>query len=387
MLKQTSSKLIKKRTLKERFFKLFCRSLTYIYILIIGLFGFIIINSGINAFLVTKVMVQDEETFSRISSILSFSDNNKIAIEKLEEGFKLESENIENKNNLAKNAIWLETKGAFSIYYKTKQTYNKNWNEIISILKEQKAIKLKGSFTILKNPDSSAQEEAGLLGAIKGTLFIVIIFLSFASITGIATGIFLSEFATNKKLRSFISLNISNLASVPPIIYGIFGINFLINTMHIPRSSSLLGGLIIGLLTLPIVVIVTTDALKSVPSHLKFSAKALGLTQMQTVFRVCLPYAFPRILTGILLTLSRGISEATPLILIGMASFIQSPPGNFSDPATTIATQIYLWVTNPDGSFIEKAYGSIFVLLVIVGSINLVASFIRYKVLKRTAVR
>jgi phosphate transport system permease protein len=371
MLKTQASKFIQKRTTKEILFKNLCKLTVLIYIILISFFVFIIVKSGINAFLTTKVKVSNLEELTLVNSIIASSEENKLKLNEIEEGFPK----------------WLETKGAFSYYYKFNQDYNKKWNNIIATLKEEGRIRVRASSTIITNQDSSNQESAGLLGAIKGTILVAILFLTFASVTGIATGVYISEFTKNKFLKNLISLNISNLASVPPIIYGIFGINILINHFHIPRSSSLLGGLILGFLTLPIIVMVTTDSLKSVPSHLKFSAKALGLSHMQTVLRVCLPFAFPRILTGILLTLSRGISEATPLILIGMASFIQKSPSNFTDPATTIATQIYLWITSPDGSFIEKAYGSIFILLIIIGSINLAASFIRYKVSKRTAIR
>jgi phosphate transport system permease protein len=372
MLKITSSRLLKRRTLKERFFKNICRLASLVYLAVVVLFFIIIFQSGINVFTSTNVKLDSAERLSLILPIISNNDENK---QKIAE-FENEGE-----------PKWLETRGKFSSYYKKGETYNTRFNKIIDTLIENDAIKRTLSFTILINSDASEQDKAGLLGAIKGTMLIVIIFISFSSIVGISTGIYLSEFAKNKRLKNIINLNISNLASVPPIIYGIFGINFLINTLHIPRSSSLLGGIIIGLLTLPIVVIVTTDSLKSVPSHFKLSAKALGLTHMQTIFRVCLPYAFPRVLTGILLSLSRGINEATPLILIGMASFIQSPPSNFTDPATTIATQIYLWIINPDDSFAEKAFGSIFILLCIVGSINLFSSFIRYRIMKKNVMR
>jgi phosphate transport system permease protein len=364
-------KLIQKRTRKESFFKRICGLALVLYMGIILLFAFIVIKSGINAFLVTKIKVHNMDQLSDLKSIISNTSPNKPRIDAIKSGLPQ----------------WLETKGNFSMYYKSRERYNENWNQIISSLKKDGHIRQKASFTLLTNTDSSIQENAGLLGAIKGTLFVTLIFLGFATITGIATGIYLFEFSRNKTLKNIISINISNLASVPPIIYGIFGLNFFVNFLAIPRSSSLLGGLILGILTLPIIVIVTTDSLKSVPLHLKFSAKALGLTHMQTVLRICVPYAFPRILTGILLTLSRGISEATPLILIGMASFIKVPPSNLLEPSTTIATQIYLWLNSPDGSFIEKAYGSIFVLLLIIGIINLCASFVRYKVMKRTSIR
>jgi phosphate transport system permease protein len=372
MLKETSSQLVKRRTLKENIFKVSCRLTTFFYLVIVSFFLFLIIKSGIGVFLAVKIKVDSLETMEIVAPKLSNSTKNKALITKFNEEL---------------TPVWLHVKGNFGSYYKNKESYNKKWNETIETLKENGLIKVRSSFIILKNTDSSAQDSAGLKGAIKGTLMVVFIFISFASVIGIATGIYLTEFSKNKTLQNIIMLNISNLASIPPIIYGIFGINFLINILFIPRSSSLLGGLILGLLTLPIVIIVTSDALRSVPSHIKFSAKALGLTEVQTVFRVCVPYSFPRILTGILLTLSRGINEATPLILVGMASFIQSPPTRFSDPATTIATQIYLWVTNPDESFMEKAFGSIFILLIIVGSINLFASLIRYRVMKKISTR
>lgn len=369
MLQNTSS-LIQKRTYKDKLFKSLCKAILFIYLTIMGSLVSVIVKKGISAFLIVKVRVDDIENLKELKPILSSAGLNKAKIE--EHSFK---------------GAWLETKGIFSVYYKSSENYMPQWNSIITKLRKKKYIKIRPSFNLIKNSDSAIQEEAGIRGAIKGTVFLSIIFLFCGSIIGISTGIYLVEFAKSKKLKNFISLNISNLASIPPIIYGIFGLSFLVNIIGIPRSSSLLGGMILSVLTLPIIVIVTTDSLNNVPSHLKFSAKALGLTHQQTVLRVCLPYAFPRILTGILLVFSRGISEATPLIIIGMASFISASPKNFFEPSTSIATQIYLWVNNPDVSFLDKVYGSIFILLIIISITNLTASFIRYRVSKRNIIR
>lgn len=365
------SSLVLKRTRKDYIFKTICKFLLLIYVAITLVFIGVIAKSGINAFLVTKVKIQGSDQASLYKSILSRSEENRNKI----------------NASLSGNPEWVATKGGFNMYYKSNEKFNHAWNKTIEELKLRGDIKIVSSFALITNSDSSVQELAGLRGAMRGTLLTVGIFLTFSTIVGVATGIYLSEFAKNKRLKNFIDLNVSNLASVPPIIYGIFGLNFFVNILFIPRSSSLLGGLILGILTLPIIVIVTSDSLKNVPLHLKFSAKALGLTHIQTIARVCLPYAFPRIITGILISLSRGISEATPLILIGMASFIKSPPSSFTDPATTIATQIYLWLNSPDESFIEKSYGGIFVLVVIVSVINVIASLVRYKVSKRNIVR
>lgn len=362
---------IKSRTAKDCFFKIICRFLLFSYIILVLILIGTIIKIGLQGFFIIKIKASNEEEFNIIASVISERRDVLPRIENV-------------KNNISE---WLEVKGSFGFYYKSKDTYNEEWNKLIKDLKQKGNIKAFSSFSILYNPDSITQESAGLFGAIKGTLFTTLLFISFAGVVGVATGIYLTEFAKNKFIKNFISLNVSNLASIPPVIYGIFGLNFLVNVLLIPRSSALLGGLILGILTLPIVVIVTSDSLNNVPPHLKFSSKALGLTNLQTVLRVCLPYAFPRILTGLLLTLSRGISEATPLILIGMASFIKAPPDDLLSPATTIATQIYLWVNNQDASFIEKAYSSILILVVMVGIINIIAGLIRYKISRRNIIR
>lgn len=246
---------------------------------------------------------------------------------------------------------------------------------------------------------SRKPEQAGIFSAWVGTIWIMITTAIFAIPLGIGSGIYLEEYARRNRLTDFIEINIANLAGVPSVIYGILGLGLFIRLMHLDRSV-LAGGLILALLVLPVIILSTREALRSVPSSIREASYALGATKWQTVRRQVLPAAFGNILTGIILAMSRAIGETAPLITIGALTYIPFLPTNpvalnkeipyihvslqgFFDPFTVLPIQIFNWVSRPQKGFLADAAAGIIVLLTITLAMNAVAIYLRYKNQKR----
>ena len=193
------------------------------------------------------------------------------------------------------------------------------------------------------------------------------------------TAIYLEEFAPKNKITYLIEININNLAAVPSIVYGLLGLTIYLQFFDLPRSSSLVGGLTLSLMALPVIVISTRTAIAAIPSSIRDGAMALGATDLQIVMHHIVPLALPGIMTGAILSIARVIGETAPLLMIGMVAFLVDIPTGFMDASTAMPVQIYLWSDNPELGFVEKTSAAIMVLLTILISINSVAVFIRKK--------
>ncbi|MBI5024473.1 MAG: phosphate ABC transporter permease PstA [Candidatus Omnitrophica bacterium] len=246
---------------------------------------------------------------------------------------------------------------------------------------------------------SRKPEQAGILSAWVGTIWIMITTAIFAIPLGIGSGIYLEEYARRNRFTDFIEINIANLAGVPSVIYGILGLGLFVRMMHLDRSV-LAGGLILALLVLPVIILSTREALRSVPSSIREASYALGATKWQTIRHQVLPAGFGSILTGIILAMSRAVGETAPLITIGALTYIpflptspvslsqQSPYVHLSlqgffDPFTVLPIQIFNWVSRPQKGFLADAAGGIIVLLAITLFMNGAAIYLRYKNQKR----
>lgn len=232
---------------------------------------------------------------------------------------------------------------------------------------------------LLLNTDSQYPEMAGLLGAIVGSLMTLAVCLGLSLPIGIATAVLLEEFAPPTRLTGTLRANIDNLAAVPPIVFGLLALAVLIGGLGLPRSSPLVAGLALGLMTLPTAVIATRGALLAVPRPIREAAFALGASRHQVVLHHVLPLAAPGILTGALLALTQALGEAAPLLLIGMNAFITSVPGDATDSATTLPTQILLWAGSPESGFAARAAAAILVLLVVLVLLNTLARVLRHR--------
>ena len=245
------------------------------------------------------------------------------------------------------------------------------------------------NWAFLTNPDASDQrpEAAGIGVAILGSAYMMLIVFALSLPTGVAASIYLEEFARKNWFTDLIEVNISNLAAVPSIVFGILGLAVFINFLHLPQSAPIVGGLVLTLMTLPTIIISTRAALKAVPPSIRDAALGLGASKMQTVFHHVLPLAMPGILTGTIIGLAHALGETAPLLLIGMVAFVKDfpglPPEGLFDPASALPVQVYNWTQRGDPGFVERASGAIIVLLVFLILMNTVAILLRRKFERR----
>ncbi len=227
--------------------------------------------------------------------------------------------------------------------------------------------------------DSRNPERAGIGGGLMGSLFIVLICLACALPMGVGAAMYLQEFSRPSRLRDIVEVSINNLAAIPSIIYGLLGLFVYLQLFGLPRSSALVGGLTLSLMTLPIIIISTRLALAAVPDSLRDAARGLGASPLQVVMHHVLPQALPGIITGTILGLARALGETAPLLMIGMVAFIANPPITPLDPATAMPVQIYLWASSPEQGFTQKTASGILVLIGLLLCMNLLATYIRHR--------
>ncbi len=261
--------------------------------------------------------------------------------------------------------------------------------QLADTLREAGVLRLELNPGFLTMPDASENqpEAAGLGVAIVGSLYMMLIVLCLALPIGVCASIYLEEFAPKNKLTDLIEVNISNLAAVPSIVFGILGLAIFINFMGLPLSAPIVGGLVLTLMTLPTIIISTRAALKSVPPSIRAAALGVGASPMQTVFHHVLPLAAPGILTGTIIGLAQALGETAPLLLIGMVAFVQdypaAPPEGLFDPASALPVQVYNWTQRADPAFFERASGAIIVLLVFLAIMNITAVLLRRRFERR----
>jgi phosphate transport system permease protein len=229
---------------------------------------------------------------------------------------------------------------------------------------------------------------AGIGASVVGSFFMMLVVLFLSLPIGVAASIYLEEFAPQNRFTDLIEVNISNLAAVPSIVFGILGLAVFIQFMHLPQSAPLVGGLVLTLMTLPTIIISTRASLKAVPPSIREAALGVGASKMQTVFHHVLPLAMPGILTGTIIGLAQALGETAPLLLIGMVGFVARgyPDGivaGFTDPNSAMPAQIYTWAARADPSFYEKAWGGIIILLVFLLTMNIIAIILRRRFERR----
>ncbi|EYD71887.1 phosphate ABC transporter permease PstA [Limimaricola hongkongensis] len=262
--------------------------------------------------------------------------------------------------------------------------------DLVDALREAGAIEKRFNWAFITGADASDSrpEQAGIGVAMLGSLFMMLVVLILSLPIGVAASIYLEEFAPQNRLTDLIEVNISNLAAVPSIVFGILGLAVFIQFMHLPQSAPLVGGLVLTLMTLPTIIISTRAALKSVPPSIRNAALGVGASKMQAVTHHVLPLAMPGILTGTILGLAQALGETAPLLLIGMVGYIATnyPDGvaeGFLSPNSAMPAQIYEWAKRADPAFYERAWGGIIVLLVFLLAMNLIAVLLRRRFERR----
>jgi phosphate transport system permease protein len=231
--------------------------------------------------------------------------------------------------------------------------------------------------------DSSEPEMAGILGAVVGSLLTLLVTFLLSFPIGVAAAIYLEEYAPRNRFTDFIEVNISNLAAVPSIIFGLLGLAIFIGLFGMPRSIPLVGGLVLTLMTLPTIIISSRNAIKAVPPSIREAALGIGASKMQMILHHVLPLAMPGMLTGAIIGMAQALGETAPLLMIGMVAFIMDVPNGISDPATVLPVQIFLWSDSPERAFVERTSAAIMVLLAFLVCMNTLAVWLRKRLERR----
>ncbi len=244
-------------------------------------------------------------------------------------------------------------------------------------------LELRWNRIFFSSGDSREPELAGIWGAAKGSFFMLLVTLVLSFPLGVAAAIYLEEFAPRSRWVDLIEVNINNLAAVPSIVFGLLGLAVFINFFGLPRSAPLAGGLVLTLMTLPVIIIASRASIKSVPPSVREAALGVGASEVQTVFHHVLPLAMPGMLTGAIIGMARALGESAPLLMIGMVAFIVDVPQSPLDPATALPVQIYLWADSPERAFAERTSAAIMVLLAFLLVMNVLAVWLRSRFERR----
>ena len=286
--------------------------------------------------------------------------------------------------------LWILADDDIDTYYKSwldgepyAARLSKKQVSWIEQLHQQGKIALQFNSNLFTRGDSREPEQAGIRGAIIGSMLTLFITLLLSFPIGVAAAVYLEEFAPKNKFTDFIEVNINNLAAVPSIIFGLLGLAIFINFFHIPRSVPVVGGLVLTLMTLPTIIITSRASIKSVPPSIREAALGMGASKHQVVLHHVLPLALPGMLTGAIIGMAQALGETAPLLMIGMVAFIVDIPQSFTDPATVLPVQIFLWSDSPERAFIEKTSAAIMVLLTFLMIMNISAVWLRKRLERR----
>jgi phosphate transport system permease protein len=235
----------------------------------------------------------------------------------------------------------------------------------------------------LNRSDATDPQLVGIWGALKGSILTMIVTLLLAFPVGVLAALYLEEYAPKNRWTDLIEVSINNLAAVPSIIFGLLGLAVFLTLFPGYRSAPVIGGMTLALMTMPVIVISGRNAIKAVPPSIRDGALAIGASPVQVVFHHVLPLALPGILTGTIIGMARALGETAPLLLIGMRAFVSTPPGGFTDNATVLPMQIYLWSDQIDRGFVERTSAAIIVLLVFLLLMNGLAIYLRNRFEKK----
>lgn len=224
---------------------------------------------------------------------------------------------------------------------------------------------------------SREAEQAGILGAVMGSFYTMLVTLLLSFPIGVAAAIYLEEFAPKNRITQIIEVNINNLAAVPSIVFGLLGLAMFLSIFGLPRSAPLVGGMVLALMTLPTIIIAGRAALRSVPPSIREAALGVGASKLQAVLHHVLPLAMPGILTGTIIGMAQALGETAPLLMIGMVAFIVDVPGGPLDPSTVLPVQIFMWADFPEQAFQQKTSAAILVLLAFLIAMNAIAVVLR----------
>lgn len=306
-------------------------------------------------------------------------------------GFQLRDQVLANPSLLnTTTSLWVLADDDYDTYYKSRaggEAYTGRFNEKqvswIEALVTAGEVETRFNTTFFTSGDSREPEQAGIRGALMGSLYTLLVTFCLSFPIGVAAAVYLEEYAQKNKITDFIEVNINNLAAVPSIIFGLLGLAVVINFFHMPRSVPLVGGIVLSLMTLPTIIISSRAAIKAVPPSIREAALGVGASKMQTILHHVLPLAMPGMLTGAIIGMAQALGETAPLLMIGMVAFIVDIPGGVTDPSTVLPVQIFLWSDSPERAFVERTSAAIMVLLGFLIIMNTLAVLLRRKLERR----
>ena len=375
---------IKARYRSERRFKGYTITALFVAFAIIVAFFTDIISQGYSAFYRTEINVTLDynERAERIGRFALAEEMREIVSRGAVRSIPLEIKNNPELAGITRQA-WVPTYSRIDQYFKGNEELPPEMAAQVEELKEAGVIRTTFNWAFFTSGDSKLPELAGIFSAMVGSIFVLFVTLIFAFPIGVMSAIYLEEFAPDNKLTQLIEVNINNLAAVPSIIFGLLGLAVFINTFGAPRSSAIVGGLTLGLMTLPIIIISTRAALRAVPDPIRLGAFAMGCSRWQVVRDHVLPLSLPGILTGTIIGLAQAMGETAPLIIVGMIAYIPEAPGSIFESATVLPAQIFTWASEPRKAFVEKTAAGIIVLLAVLLTLNALAVFLRRKFERR----
>jgi phosphate transport system permease protein len=314
-----------------------------------------LLSPGATYFLREKVMDDPSLIGTRISVLVPFSDD----IDQLAKG-RIRADRVEAERRVSDKQI-----------------------EWFRQLEQRGLVEHTLNTTLFTSGDSRSPELAGIWGALVGTFWTMLITIAIAFPLAVGAAIYLEEFAPKNRWTALIEVNINNLAAVPSIVFGLLGLAVFINFFGIPRSTPLVGGMVLSLMTMPIIIIASRAALKAVPPSIREAALGVGASKMQTVFHHVVPLAMPGMLTGAILGMAHALGETAPLLMVGMVAFIVDVPSGPLDAATVMPVQIFLWSDAPERAFVERSSAAILILLGFLVAMNLLAVLLRKRFERR----
>ena len=417
----SKEELLKKRYRAEKRFKFYGLTSVILAILFVLFLVNVIFSKGKGAFSRTTISVevdfnteklelknnptneeiQDTDFYDlSIESLLNVYKTNGLKEEKdliriFSPDYEIEIKNfiIENKEFLNKTAI-IELTASDDIDQLNKGNYPRHLPEerrrisdfqllIYDKLVEDNKIQKTFNTFLFTNGDSRDPELAGVGGSLLGSFFTIIVTLLLSFPIAILASIYLEEFAPKNRITDFIEININNLAAVPSIVFGLLGLGILLGTFDFPRSTPLVAGITLALMTLPRIIIPCRASLKAVPPSIREGALAVGASKVQSVTHHVVPLAIPGTLSGTIIGLAQALGETAPLILIGMVAFVVDLPSSPVDPSASLPVQVYLWSEQAERGFVEKTSATIMILLTFLITMNAFAVYLRQKFERR----
>jgi phosphate transport system permease protein len=372
---------LKKRHFKSKLFKYFTLSSLVVSLLFLGIFLLDMVLKGSSAVQQTYIQVEvsyNQESIDNYRSVVDKKYLNLLSRAALREIPEQMQVNPSLMNT--KEVIWVLADDQVDMYM--KGYYYKIGEKDLSTLEELQKngmVDKKFNTIFFTHGDSKTPEYSGILSAFIGTILTLAVTMLVAFPIGVATAVYLEEFSKQNWWSEFLEININNLAAIPSILFGLLGLAIYINLFGLPRSSALVGGLTLALMTLPIIVVSSRAALRSVPASIRQAGYALGLTKVQVVKDHVLPLAFPGIMTGNIIGLAHAMGETAPLIIVGMIAFIPDSPSSVMEAATVMPAQLFTWAGMPERAYIERTAAGILVLLSVLISLNSLAVYLRKK--------